>query len=76
LYTSRKSKGNVDEKFDAPVYVPTEEKIPSFIDYRALGYVTPVKDQVQIYFTRELISLNDFLVPMCKLLVFFSNRSS
>ena len=46
MYTGLRSTDHVDEKADAPLHVLTKETLPPFIDYRTMGYVTPVKDQV------------------------------
>jgi len=46
MYTGCQSTDNVDERADAPLHVLTKETMPSYIDYRRMGYVTAVKDQV------------------------------
>ncbi|XP_065903076.1 procathepsin L-like [Dysidea avara] len=50
LYTRRLSDRDINGNIDAPMYVPTNASIPpASIDYRVLGYVTPVKNQGECF---------------------------
>ena len=49
LYTGRPLvKKDVNEKFNVPAHIPSKLSNPQSIDYRTLGYVTEVKNQVKI----------------------------